>query len=193
MPVEPAKQREALQFLATGVFNADSFRFKPEFIASLSPDYNEWDRGGPVNIPAAVLQMQTVAMDRLLGAGTASRLLDLPLYVNGNAGNNIISLSEVYTTLQGAVWSELKTGKEIDRLRRNLQREHLRRVQTLLTRGSPTLPPDALSLMRMNATELQAQLKRASGNGRLSVESRAHLQDSLSQLTEALRASMTRG
>lgn len=193
VPVEPAKQREALRFLATGVFNADSFRFKPEFIASLSPDYNEWDRGGPVNIPAAVLQMQTVAMDRLLGAGTASRLLDLPLYVNGAAGNNIISLSEVYITLQGAVWSELKSGKEIDRLRRNLQREHLKRVQTLLTRGSPTLPPDALSLMRMNATELQAQLRRASGNGRLSVESRAHLQDSLSQLTEALRASMTRG
>ncbi len=192
VPVEPAKQREALQFLATGVFNADSFRFKPEFIASMSPDYNEWDRGGPVNIPAAVLQMQTVAMDRLLGAGTASRLLDLPLYVNGAAGNNIISLSEVYTTLQGAVWSELKSGKEIDRLRRNLQREHLKRVQTLLTRGSPTLPPDALSLMRLNATELQAQLKRASGNGRLSVESRAHLQDSLAQLTEALRASMTR-
>ena len=192
VPVEPAKQREALQFLATGVFNADSFRFKPEFIASLSPDYNEWDRGGPVNIPAAVLQMQTTAMDRLLGAGTASRLLDLPLYVNGAAGNNIISLSEVYATLQGSVWSELKSGKEIDRLRRNLQREHLKRVQTLLTRGSPTLPPDALSLMRMNATELQAQLKRASGNGRLSVESRAHLQDSLAQLTEALRASMTR-
>jgi len=190
VPVEPAKQREALQFLATGVFNADSFRFKPEFIASLSPDYNEWDRGGPVNIPAAVLQMQTVAMDRLLGAGTASRLLDLPSYVNGKSG--IISLPEVYSTLQGAVWSELKSGREIDRLRRNLQREHLKRVQTLLTRGSPTLPPDALSLMRMNATELQAQLKRASGNGRLSVESRAHLQDSLAQLTEALRASMTR-
>jgi len=44
----------------------------------------------------------------------------------------------------------------------------------------------------MNATELQAQLRRASGNGRLSVESRAHLQDSLAQITEALRASMTR-
>ncbi len=193
VPVEPAKQREALQFLATGVFNADSFRFKPEFIASLSPDYNEWDRGGPVNIPAAVLQLQTVAMDRLLSPGTASRLLDLPSYVNGAGKSNIISLPEVYSTLQGAVWSELKSGKEIDRLRRNLQREHLKRVQTLLTRGSPTLPPDALSLMRMNATELQVQLRRASGNGRLSVESRAHLQDSLSQITEALRASMTRG
>lgn len=190
VPVEPAKQRDALQFLAKGVFTADAFRFKPQFIASLSPDYNEWERGGPVSIPASVLSVQTAALDRLMSAGTATRLLDLPLYVEPNK-RNLISLSEVYSTLQGSIWSELKSGAEIDRMRRNLQREHLRRMQGLLTRGS-SLPPDALSLVRMNATELQAELGRASKNPKLSVESRAHLQDSLSLLTEALRASMIR-
>ncbi|MBC7717314.1 MAG: zinc-dependent metalloprotease [Pseudorhodobacter sp.] len=192
-PVEPAKQREALQFLAKGLFASDSFKFKPQFLAGLTPDYNEWDRGGPVNIPAVVLQIQTVALDRLLSAGTASRLLDLPSYVVPANSRNIISLPEVYSTVQGSVWSELKGGAEIDRMRRNLQREHLKRVQSLLTRGSASLPPDALSLVRMNATELQADLRRAAGNGKLSIESRAHLQDSLSQITEALRASMVRG
>ena len=191
-PVEPAKQREALQFLAQGLFNADSFRFRPQFLASLAPDYNEWERGGPVNIPAAVLQVQTAALDRLLSPGTASRLLDLPLYVDAAQSRDLISLPEVYGTLQDTIWSELKTNSDIDRLRRNLQREHLRRVQTLLTRGSPGLPPDALSLARLHATELQTQLKRASANAKLSIESRAHLQDSLALLTEALRASMQR-
>ena len=191
-PVDPARQRDALQFLAKGLFNADSFRFKPQFLAGLSPDYDEWERAGPVSIPAAVLQMQTVALDKLLSAGTASRLLDLPLYVPAANARGLISLPEVYSTLQGSVWSELKTGAEIDRMRRNLQREHLKRVQTLLTRGSPTLPADALSLVRLNAAALQADLRRASGNARLSIESRAHLQDSLALLTEALRASMTR-
>ncbi len=191
-PVEPAKQREALQFLAKGLFNTDSFRFKPQFLASLAPDYNEWERGGPVNIPAAVLQVQTAALDRLLSPGTASRLLDLPLYVDAAQSRDLISLPEVYGTLQDTIWSELKTNSDIDRLRRNLQREHLRRVQTLLTRGSPGLPPDALSLARLHATELQAQLKRASANAKLSIESRAHLLDSLALLTEALRASMQR-
>ena len=191
-PVEPAKQREALQFLAKGLFNAESFRFKPQFIASLAPDYNEWERAGPVNIPAAVLQVQTVAMDRLLSPGTASRLLDLPLYVEGARARDIISLPEVYLTLQNAVWSELKAGIEIDRMRRNLQREHLKRLQALLTRGSPALPPDALSLARLHALELQADLKRAASNGKLTIESRAHVQDSLALLTEALKASMQR-
>ncbi len=192
VPVEPAKQREALNFLATGLFTADSFRFEPKFLASLSPDYNEWNRGGPVSIPTAVLQLQTVALDRLLSPGTASRLLDLPLYVPAAQQKGLISLNEVYATVQAAVWSELRSGREIDRLRRNLQREHLKRVQGLLTRGSAALPADALSLMRLNAVELQGELRRAAGRPGLSIESRAHLQDSLSGLTEALRASMQR-
>jgi hypothetical protein len=191
VPVDPAKQRDALKFIASGIFTADSFRFKPQFVASLSPDYNEWERGGPVNIPSAVLAVQTSALDRLMSPGTATRLLDLPLYVDPGK-RNLISLAEVYSTLQSTVWSELKSGSEIDRMRRNLQREHLRRVQGLLVRGSSALPPDALSLVRMNATELQEQLKHASGNAKLSIETRAHLQDSLSQLTESLRASMVR-
>ena len=191
-PVAPAKQRDALQFLAKGLFNADSFRFKPQFLAGLSPDYNEWDRGGPVSIPAAVLQVQVTALDRLMSPGTASRLLDLPLYVADANKRNVISLAEVYGTLQGSVWSELKSGSDIDRLRRNLQREHLRRVQSLLIRGAGTLPPDALSLVRMEAVELQGQLRGAVNSPKLSIESRAHLQDSLSTLNEALKASMLR-
>ena len=78
-------------------------------------------------------------------------------------------------------------------MRRNLQREHLKRVQALLTRGSPALPADALSLVRLNAVQLEAQLRKASANGSLGIETRAHLQDSLSLVTEALRASMLRG
>ena len=193
-PVDPAKQREALQFLASGIFSADSFRFRPEFLSSLGLDYNERDlRGLPLSIPASVARVQLGALDRLLGAPTAQRLLDLPAYVAVEQRRGLISLSEVYASLQGSIWSELKSGAEIDRLRRNLQREHLKRVQSLLTRGSASLPPDALSLLRHHATRLQAQLRQAAGrSGSLSVESRAHLAESLSLLTQALSATMTR-
>ncbi len=195
-PVEPAKQREALRFLSDGLFKTDSFSFKPEFLANLAPDYNEWDRGGLVSIPAAVLNVQSHALDRLMSAGTATRLLDLPLYLPAAERRNLISLPEVYTTLQDSIWSELKSGEDIDRLRRNLQREHLKRIQVLLTRGSPSLPPDALSLIRVNAVALQRDLQRdvqrASRRDRRSIEARAHLQDSLALLSEALKASMSR-
>ncbi|HSW09086.1 zinc-dependent metalloprotease [Aquabacterium sp.] len=191
-PVEPAKQREALQFLASGLFSADSFRFRPEFLTSLTMDYQEWDRA-PVNLPAAVARVQLVALDRLLSAPTAQRLLDLPGYLPEAERKGLISLNEVYGTLQASVWSELKTGSEIERLRRNLQREHLRRLQTVLTRGAPNLPADALSLARLHATQLQADLRTAvAKSGNQSVETRAHLSESLGLLTEALRATMQR-
>jgi hypothetical protein len=192
-PVEPAKQREALQFITTGLMSADSFRFKPELLSSLTLDYNEWDRGTPLNIPAVVWGLQRVALDRLLSAGTASRLLDLNAYVKPEQRKGMISLNEVYATLQGAIWSELKSGSEIDRLRRTLQREHVKRLQTLLTKGSPALPADALSLLRYNATQLQGELRAAVAKGGQSVETRAHLAESLSALSEALRATMSRG
>jgi hypothetical protein len=98
----------------------------------------------------------------------------------------------MYGTLQSAIWTELKTSADIDPLRRNLQREHLRRLQALLTRGTPGLPADALSLARMHATALQSDLRRAAARPGRSVETRAHLQDSLGLLTEALRATMQR-
>nr|WP_316640765.1 zinc-dependent metalloprotease [uncultured Roseateles sp.] len=191
-PVDPAKQREALQFLASGLFSVDSFHFRPEFLSGLTVDYNEWDRGGPLDVPAAVARIQIVAMDRLLSPNTARRLLDLPGYVAPNQRKGLISLSEVYATLQSTVWAELKSGAEIDRIRRNLQREHLKRLQAVLTRAPASLPPDALSLARLHAVELQTQLRAAVGKGGLSIESRAHLADSLGQLTEALRATMQR-
>ena len=192
-PVDPAQQREALQFLASGLFSSSSFKFKPEFLSALTLDYNEWERGVPVSIPAAVGRVQLVALDRLLSAGTATRLLDLPSYVEPAQRRGLISLAEVYGTLQGAIWSELKSGAEVERMRRNLQREHLKRLQSLLTRGSAALPADALSLLRLHATQLQADLRTAAGKGAgQSVETRAHLAESLSMLSEALRATMQR-
>lgn len=192
VPVEPARQREALQFLASGLFSADSFRFRPQFLATLTPDYREWNRAGLVSIPSAVLQLQSMALDRLLSLGTASRLLDLPLYLPEGDRKGLISLNEVYLTVQSAVWSELKSGGEIDRLRRNLQREHLRRLHALLVRVTAPLPADAQSLLRLNATALRDDLRQALARRTWSVESRAHLQESLALLEQALGATMLR-
>ena len=193
-PVEPAQQRAALRFLSEELFSPESFRFKPEFLATLTPDYIEFQRSGPLSVPQAVLGMQTQALDGLLNAGTARRLLELPNYLTEAQRKGAISLSEVYQTVQGAVWSELKTGKDIDPMRRSLQREHLKRLQAILTRPAPALPADAVSLARLHAVELQAQLRAAvAKGGGARVETRAHVQDALALVTEALRATLQRG
>jgi hypothetical protein len=192
-PVAPAQQRQALRLLTTELFSNDSFQFKPEFLASMTPDYIEFNRAGPVSIPQIVLGLQTQALNRLLDAGTARRLLELPDYLPAAQRPGAIGLNEVYGTLQSAVWSELKSGKDMDALRRNLQREHLKRLQGLLTKPSPALPADAVSLARLHAVELQAQLRAALQRKGWSIENRAHLDDALALLTEALRATLQRG
>ncbi len=193
-PVEPAKQREALRFLATGLFSADSFRFKPEFLGSLTTDYVEFGRAEWVSIPTAVSRVQLVALDRLLTANTAIRLMELPNYVPESQRKGVISLNEVYGTLQSSIFSELKTGAEIDRLRRNLQREYLRRLQANLTRGSAATGQfaDAYAMLRLHATQLQSELRSAQAKGGQSVETRAHIAESLDMLSSVLKATMSR-
>ena len=60
----------------------------------------------------------------------------------------------------------------------------------LLTKPS-ALPADALSLVRWHANQLVGDLRAAQAKGG-SVETRAHVAESLSLLTEALRATMSR-
>lgn len=192
-PVDPAKQRAALAFVSQALFQPDSFRFRPEFLAAAGPDYVEWDRAGPLSIPDTVLDLQTRALDRLMSAGTARRVLDLASYLPADTPrSDILTLDEVYATVQADVWRELRSGTEIERMRRNLQREHLKRVQAVLVKPG-AMPADALSLVRWHARLLQADLRRAGARSTLSVESRAHLRDSLELLTEALSATMQRG
>ena len=99
---------------------------------------------------------------------------------------------QVYETLREAIWSELRTGGEIPRLRRNLQREHLLRVANALVKPSATLPADARALQRESANSLQSSLRAAAAKGGLAKETRAHLKESLNTLDRALAAPLLR-
>lgn len=191
-PVETARQREALKFMTDAFFKVGSFSFRPEFLAQAGPDYVEWDRAGPISIPDTVLQLQARALDRLMAAGTARRVLDQTAYLPETQRKSALGLAEVYGTVQSAVWAELKGSGEVGRMRRNLQREHLKRVQGLLTRTDASMPADAVSLLRWHAERLQADLRGTLGKPGLSVDTRAHLKESLGRLTESLRATMQR-
>ena len=65
-PVDNAQQREALRFIAGGLLSSNSFKFNPEFLATQTLDYNEWDRGLPLSIPDSVAALQGRVLDRLM-------------------------------------------------------------------------------------------------------------------------------
>ena len=189
-PTPVARQREALALITDSVLRVDSFRFKPEFVSRLGIDHFDRPRNPDMSIANAVLNVQRSVLDPLMSDAVAARLIDSQEKLGDPA--KALRLSELYDTLQGAVWSELKTGQDISRMRRNLQREHLRRVATTLTRPVATTPADARSLQRENAYTLQQQLRAAVARGGMSKEARAHLAESLSTLDEALKAPIIR-
>lgn len=189
-PVAAAQQRRALTFLTRHLFSQDNFRFRPEFLRSLPTDYLDRHVAGPVSVPELVRGVQSTVLDRLLSPGTAARVLEAPLYAK--AGERVLGLDEVYRGLQEAVWSELRTGSEIAPLRRQLQREHLQRLSGLLTRGPGALPADALSLQRLLARQLLADLDQAVRRPGRSVTTQAHLEDSRALLARSLDASFLR-
>ncbi len=189
-PTPIARQKEALAMITNDLFRAESFRFKPEFVSRIGIDHFERPRNPDVSIANAVLTVQKSVLDQLMNDAVAARLLDSQEKVADRS--KLLKLSDLYDTLNGAIWSELKTGQEITPMRRNLQREHLRRVANSLVRPAPTTPADARSLNREDAIELQGQIRAALAKGGASKESRAHLRESLDTLSEALKAPLQR-
>jgi len=194
-PVAPDKQRAALKLLAAGVFSADSFRFKPEFLRSMGIDYlnigfNAARLNPDFSLRARVLQLQTGTLNQLMSDAVMSRLLDSEVKVN--KADQALGLGELFATLQGSIWSELATGAPISGPRRDLQREHLRRIANVLTRPSPATPADARALLREEARDLSAKIKVALANGKKDPETRAHLAEAANTLDEALKAPLVR-
>jgi len=190
-PISPERQREALKLVTDGLFKPDSFQFRPEFLTRLAADPFEAGVGERASFTLAqrVLGAQTQVLDRLMSDAVALRLLDSSLKVSEPKKG--LSLSDLYDALQGSIWSDLKGTGDISMMRRNLQREHVRRVVFMLTRANGT-PADARSLQRENTRLLVTQLRNAQNRPGLSKEARAHISDSRDTLEEALRAPMQR-
>lgn len=188
-PVDSQRQRRALALITDGLFAVDSFKFAPEFLNRLGVDHFESGSTRTDSVASRVVAMQISALDQLMADPVATRLLDAQ--ERARSGKNMLSLSEFYDTLQNSIWDELKSGKNITRMRRNLQREHLKRLAAEIMRPSPSAPSDACSLQRANAISLRAGIRTAMTKP-ISREAKAHLAESLNTLDVALKASALR-
>lgn len=199
-PVPLARQRAALDVLVDSVFTSASFKFDPAFMQRLGVDH--LDRlGSPrfsvnpdFSLPEAVLAIQRSALDALMNEGLAARLASAETKTSDPKA--LLNYADVQARLSDAAWSELKPVKgqprEIDSLRRNLQREHLRRLTAGLLRPTPAAAADVRSVNRQVALQLESRLKAALATGGWSSIAQAHLADSLATLSDALRAPFTR-
>ena len=204
-PIDAAKQREALTLITDGLLRSDSFKVSPEFLRKLVTDRLERNSlylanyGTPgslfeLNLPERVLAVQRDVMNRLMSPVVARRVVENGGRSTGQRDKKTdpFTLSELYGTVQRAVWEEARVGVDSDVMRRNLQREHLRRLTSGLLGSSGAYPADARALLRRDARQLRDWLASASNKPGLSAETRAHYAEASETLSEALKAPMMR-
>jgi len=198
-PIPAAKQRAALKMLANEVFSADSFRFPPDFLrrASISGfdiiNSREIGVSAPtpdVAIDQQVLSLQRIALEHLMSVAVAQQLLNNESKTADP--KDALRLAELYETLHAAIWSELRSGKDIPLFRRNLQREYATRLAGALLRTSASMPTDARAQLRADAKRLRAELAGAQARKGYSPEAQAHLAEALAMVDEALKAPIVR-
>ncbi|OYU76038.1 MAG: hypothetical protein CFE45_31980, partial [Burkholderiales bacterium PBB5] len=195
-PVSAADQRAAMALLTQRVLSAGAFAISPALKRRLAPDFFERAEsfaGVPTDFPLGqnVLGLQRELLNQLMSDGLAQRVLDS----EGKfaPGQDAFRLSELYSQLTADLWSELAAPRgDIAAPRRELQREHINRLATLVLRPGILSRTDARALVRRQASTLVARLDHASRRAGRSPEAKLHLQDSAESLRAALAAKMER-
>jgi Met-zincin/Domain of unknown function (DUF5117) len=198
VPVAAPVQREALDLLLKNVLSADAITLSPALQRKLAPDFQErGEVGGSTDFNPEDLfsGLQRSLLGFLMSDGLSSRLMDNATKIERVAAKpnqgNTLGVGELHGRLTAAVWSELGSKGDIAPIRRDLQREHVNRLAMVLLRPSLASRADIRSVTRQQALQLLARIRSAPRAG-LSVESQAHLSDSVETLQLALDAKMVR-
>jgi hypothetical protein len=206
VPVKPARQREALQYLQEHVLTDRPFNFSPELLRRLAADRwfhwgNETAGWASVDFPlyARILGIQKIALSHLLDPRTLARIQNNAAKVD--KGEAPFSLTELFRSLSNTVWTDLPALDKKDRpavassvIRRNLQREHLKMLGELAIGNNPVAPADARSLARLHLRELNRRLEAAlAAPGELDDLVRAFYEESRDQVNRLLNAAIQTG
>jgi hypothetical protein len=196
VPVPAAQQREALNLIRDNLFAPDAFKFSPQTLNKLTterfPDFSNFasfEQRSDYPIHQQILSLQTAGLNRIFHPVIMSRIVDNELRVATPA--DALTLGAVFASIRESIWVETKDpGVSINSFRRSLQREHLRKMIALVVRDGAG-PEDARSLARHTLALLRTRLKAAAPNAS-SVETRAHLNESIARIDEALTAQIQR-
>ena len=196
VPVPADQQREALNLIRDNLFARDAFKFSPQLLNKLTTDrfpdfadFASFERRPDYPIHQQILSLQAAALNRIFHPIVMSRVLDNELRVE--KPGTALTLGAIFASVRDSIWAETKEPTVgINSFRRSLQREHLRRMIALIVREGGA-PEDARSLARHSLTLLRTRLRAVAPNS-ASVETRAHLNESIARIDEALSAQVQR-
>lgn len=202
-PVEAAKQRAALELVLQQVLGPKAYTFPANIYAYLVP--SSWQHWGVIydsrrDLPLhdVILMWQSQIMDHLLSSLTLERIYDGELKTP--AATDVLTCAELVARMTRSIFAEvdsIKPGKytprkpAISSIRRNLQREYLRRLANI-SLGRTLAPADCQSVASAELYDLQQRISKLM-HGKVSLDSytRAHLRESSERIDKVLNSNIT--
>jgi hypothetical protein len=191
-PTPKAIQKDAVSFLQQQLFETPSWLLNPDVLSKIRPG-------------SGVEQLRSIQEATLISIYDYARMQRL--IESSAVSANAYSLDDLFTDMRLGIWSELRTKKQIDVFRRNLQKAHLEKMISLLnpsaqtpqagggffnpSTGSPASPvadpkkSDVISVTRAHLVALRSDINSALP-GVTDRMSRFHLQDAVVRINNAL-------
>lgn len=196
-PVSPEQQRAAVELIIESMLAEDAFEFDEELLNRLLP--NRWNHWG--QSPSTILRFPVLAnmqaihgalLSNLMTPPRLARMLDQEALSRG--GEEAYTVTEMFRSLTGAVWTELGSGgnaRSASPVRRNLQRLYTDRLTDLTL--SESAPGDASALARLELSELSRRLGRALAGSGVDRVTRAHFEETRARVDRTLDATVVVG
>jgi hypothetical protein len=220
-PIPGPKQRDALKLLNDQILSDKSFQFSPGLLRKLMTE--SWDDGGwffsvdaDYPIYQMVLNIQEIVLDQCLDSSVLQRIQNQEM--QSDPGSDPLKIAEVFRTLSDGIFTEVtnlpakdaKTPFAISTVRRNLQREYVKRLSTMVLGpknnssmgsyggfiiffGMPSPPPaDAKNLARLHLEEIGQHIDHVLGTGGPKVDDTtlAHLKELRFRIDKVLKANL---
>ena len=203
-PLDPAKQRDAIKYLADTLFSDDFLQTDPAILNKLVPSRSPGVGDGwpdyKVDFPvhAMTLRAQNYGLTALVNPTVLQRLYDAQLKTSGD---DKFTAAEEIRTVTDAVWGDLKqvdgdakftdAKPMLDSIRRNLQEQHLTYLLAMADSDPGKLmSADLRTLVRYQLRMLADRLEKAAKDGgdAIDMASMAHLTESRDRIEKVLNA-----
>jgi hypothetical protein len=219
-PTAGSRQREALKLLVERILSDKAFVFSPALLRKLTSESWQDSRYfyyGGIESPIfqMILELQNIVLDQCLDSSVLERIQNQEL--QSDPGTSPIKVAEIFRSLSDGIFTELSgpasgsSAFSISTLRRNLQREYVKRLSTMVLgpRNEPNFyggyrfvifygmaspaPPDAKNLARLHLDETGQKIDKLLAQTDLKVDDTtlAHLKEIRFRIDKVLKANLS--
>jgi len=139
--VDKTHQKNCLKFINNELFKIPTWLINKEIIG----------RTEFSGFTERITALQVGTLNNILDLGRMSRMIENET-LNGSEAYTLVSMM---SDLRNGIWTEIRTGKNIDTYRRNLQRTHVERLGYLLTAKDISKPKRVSSYVKVTAVKVK--------------------------------------